>query len=211
MRRVGRSGRPTRRCRSSGFRGTTASCTPTGLRSWLAGGRPEAAPTGNYLLFHVNFGVPEEYAEDHLPGALYLDTNQLENPVDWNRRTPEEIDAAVRALEITSDTTVILYGRDTEGDANEKWPGRRAGQIAATRGDDPVLRRRRRRSSARRRLRRLGSGGQRGRDHSPAADAGAVVRSADPPAPRRHRGHRGGETDPVRSGQRRPRQRQGLE
>jgi len=28
---------------------------------------------------------------------------------------------------------VILYGRDTEGHANEKWPGRRAGQIAATR------------------------------------------------------------------------------
>ena len=28
---------------------------------------------------------------------------------------------------------MILYGRDTEGDANEKWPGRRAGQIAATR------------------------------------------------------------------------------
>lgn len=26
-----------------------------------------------------------------------------------------------------------MYGRDTEGDANEKWPGRRAGQIAACR------------------------------------------------------------------------------
>jgi 3-mercaptopyruvate sulfurtransferase SseA len=103
------------------------------LRQLLDGGRPEAAPTGNYLLFHVNFGVPEEYEEDHLPGALYLDTNQLENPVDWNRRSPEELDEAVRALGITYDTTVILYGRDTEGDANEKWPGRRAGQIAATR------------------------------------------------------------------------------
>jgi 3-mercaptopyruvate sulfurtransferase SseA len=103
------------------------------LQELLDGGRPEAAPAGKYLLFHVNFGVPEEYAEDHLPGALYLDTNQLENPVDWNRRTPEEIDAAVRAFGITNDTTVILYGRDTEGHANEKWPGRRAGQIAASR------------------------------------------------------------------------------
>ena len=28
---------------------------------------------------------------------------------------------------------MILYGRDTVGDPNEKWPGRRAGQIAATR------------------------------------------------------------------------------
>ena len=99
----------------------------------LGGGRPEAAPEGRYLLFHVNFGVPEEYVDGHLPGALYLDTNQLESPRDWNRRSPEDLEAALRALGITSDTTVILYGRDTEGEANEKWPGRRAGQIAATR------------------------------------------------------------------------------
>ena len=103
------------------------------LREVLAGERPEAAPEGKFLLFHVNFGVPDEYAEGHIPGALYLDTNWLEDPADWNRRSPEAIDAAVRALGITHDTTVVVYGRDTEGDANEKWPGRRAGQIAATR------------------------------------------------------------------------------
>ena len=77
--------------------------------------------------------MPEEYADSHLPGALYLDTNQLESARDWNRRSPEELDAAVRSLGITRDTTVILYCRETEGDADEKWPGRRAGQIAATR------------------------------------------------------------------------------
>jgi thiosulfate/3-mercaptopyruvate sulfurtransferase len=103
------------------------------LRDVLDGRRPEAAPAGKFLLFHVNFGVPEEYAEGHIPGALYLDTNWLEDPADWNRRSPEAIEAALLALGITRDTTVILYGRDTEGHANEKWPGRRAGQIAATR------------------------------------------------------------------------------
>jgi 3-mercaptopyruvate sulfurtransferase SseA len=103
------------------------------LREVLAGGTPEAAPAGRSLLFHVNFGVPEEYAEDHIPGALYLDTNWLEDPADWNRRSPAALETALRGLGITHDTTVILYGRDTEGDANEKWPGRRAGQIAATR------------------------------------------------------------------------------
>ena len=106
---------------------------PEWLVDVISGGSPEAAPANGHLLFHVNFGVPEEYAEDHLPTALYLDTNWLEDPATWNRRSPAELDATVRRLGITVDTTVILYGRDTEGDANEKWPGRRAGQIAATR------------------------------------------------------------------------------
>jgi molybdopterin synthase sulfurtransferase len=103
------------------------------LRQVLAGRRPEAAPGGPFLLFHVNFGVPEEYEENHIPGAVYLDTNRLENPVGWNRRSPQELEHALCSLGVTRDTTVILYGRDTEGDANEKWPGRRAGQIAASR------------------------------------------------------------------------------
>ena len=103
------------------------------LAEVLAGGTPEAAPTGPFKLFHVNFGVAEEYADGHIPGAFHLDTNWLENPVDWNRRTPEELELALRQLGISRDTTVVVYGRDTVGAANEKWPGRRAGQIAATR------------------------------------------------------------------------------
>src|SRR6266567_410860 len=103
------------------------------LRQVLDGERPEAAPAGPFLLFHVNFGVPEEYEEGHIPGALYLDTNLLESRDDWNRRSPEELEQALCSLGITSDSTVLLYGRDTEGEANEKWPGRRAGQIAASR------------------------------------------------------------------------------
>jgi thiosulfate/3-mercaptopyruvate sulfurtransferase len=99
----------------------------------LAGERPEASPDGRFLLFHVNFGVPEEYEEGHLPSALYLDTNRLEDPADWNRRSPDAIEATLAQLGIGPDATVVLYGRDTVGHANEKWPGRRAGQIAATR------------------------------------------------------------------------------
>jgi molybdopterin synthase sulfurtransferase len=103
------------------------------LRQVLAGEAPEAPPNDRFALFHVNFGVPEEYADGHIPGARYLDTNWLEDPADWNRRSPRELDDALTRLGITSDTTVVVYGRDTEGHANEKWPGRRAGQIAATR------------------------------------------------------------------------------
>jgi molybdopterin synthase sulfurtransferase len=103
------------------------------LRRRLAGEHPEAAGNDPFVLLHVNFGVPEEYEENHLPGALYLDTNRIEDPADWNRRSAAEIEATLLSLGITHKTTVVVYGRDTVGQANEKWPGRRAGQIAATR------------------------------------------------------------------------------
>jgi len=107
---------------------------PEWVRQLIAGERPETYSGNGFSLFHVNFGVPEEYEEGHLPGAFYLDTNQLEDSInDWNRRTPEELEGTLRALGITHGRTVVLYGRDTVGDPNEKWPGRRAGQIAATR------------------------------------------------------------------------------
>lgn len=106
---------------------------PAWVAQLIAGGRPDTYPGTGFVVLHVNFGVPEEYEEGHLPGALYLDTNRLEDPVDWNRRTPDELHATLRELGVSADTTVVLYGRDTIGHANEKWPGRRAGQIAATR------------------------------------------------------------------------------
>jgi thiosulfate/3-mercaptopyruvate sulfurtransferase len=103
------------------------------LRQLLAGEGPDTYTNDHFVLLHVNFGVPEEYEENHLPGALYLDTNRIEDPKDWNRRPAAEIEATLLSLGITADTTVVVYGRDTVGDAKEKWPGRRAGQIAATR------------------------------------------------------------------------------
>lgn len=107
---------------------------PEWLFELINGQHPDTYQGSSYVLVHVNFGVPEEYEEGHLPGAIYLDTNQVEDPLNlWQRRTAAELEATLLSLGIASDTTVVLYGRDTVGDPNEKWPGRRAGQIAATR------------------------------------------------------------------------------
>jgi thiosulfate/3-mercaptopyruvate sulfurtransferase len=106
---------------------------PDWLAAVLAGERVEDAPEGEVLVFHVNFGVPEDYARGHIPGAYHLDTNLLESSSDWNRRSPEELESAVLRLGITVDTPVVLYGNDTARDPREAHPGRRAGQIAATR------------------------------------------------------------------------------
>ncbi len=103
------------------------------LRRVIAGVAPEAAPGPGMRVFHVNFRGPEEYEVGHIPGAIHLDTDLLEDPTDWDRRSPAELDEALRSLGITAETPVVLYGRDTGGDTNERWPGRRAGQIAAAR------------------------------------------------------------------------------
>ncbi len=100
----------------------------------LLDGRPvPAAPAGEYVVCHVNYGVPAEYQESHLPGALHLDTNTLESSRDWNRRSPQALEAALLEMGVTCETTVIVYGRDSVADPAEQKPGRMAGQIAATR------------------------------------------------------------------------------
>lgn len=106
---------------------------PAWLHGLLNGEPIDELPEGLFAVFHVNYGVPEEYQRGHIPGAFYLDTNALESATDWNRRPPEELEAALLELGITRDTTVILYGRDGAADPAEQKPGRRAGQIAATR------------------------------------------------------------------------------
>ena len=137
-------GPPIRRCRSSASPNYEKLVHIPWLRDVLDGKRPEAPPNEKFLLFHVNFGVPEEYAEGHIPGALFLDTNWLEDPVDWNRRSPEVIEAALRSLGITR--------RHDGRRLRSRHRGRRQGEVAGpTRrpdrrdpgADDPALRRRR--------------------------------------------------------------------
>lgn len=106
---------------------------PEWVHRLINGQKPETYPGNGFAIFHVNFGVPEEYAAGHLPGALYLDTNVLESSSDWNRRSAAELEAALPAHGITHDKTIVLYGRDTAPDPDEGQPGRMAGQIAATR------------------------------------------------------------------------------
>ena len=106
---------------------------PQWLSGLLEGEFLYEAPEGDFAVFHVNYGVPEDYERGHIPGAFHLDTNALESSTDWNRRSPEALEAALVEFGITRDTTVILYGRDTAADPAEQKPGRRAGQIAATR------------------------------------------------------------------------------
>jgi molybdopterin synthase sulfurtransferase len=175
---------------------------PAWSRELMEGGRPETYRGNACLLFHVNFGAPEEYEESHLPGALYLDTNRLEDPdANWNRRPVDELRANLLAVGISADTTVILYGRDTIAHAGEKAPGSRVGQLAATRAA-LILH-----YTGVRDVRVLDGGYDQWvlagnpletvvRDPQPISTFGGEI----PQAAGLHRGHRRGEVDPRRRG-----------
>ena len=106
----------------------------SGSASVLDGGRPEAAPDGPVPAVPRQLRGARGVRRGPHPGRalprhqLAGGPGRLEPPLARGDRPPR-----CEGLGITSDTTIVVYGRDTEGEANEKWPGRRAGQIAATR------------------------------------------------------------------------------
>jgi len=86
-----------------------------------------------YVICHTHYRNRSDYEKGHIPGAIPLDTNTLESPVTWNRRSPGEIKAALEQLGINCNTTVILYGRFSFPDKNDLYPGSTAGHLGAMR------------------------------------------------------------------------------
>jgi molybdopterin synthase sulfurtransferase len=85
------------------------------------------------IICHAHYRNSGDYNEGHIPGALGLDTNTLESPETWNRRSPAEVRAALLDMGITADTTVVLNGRFGFPDNADPFPGSSAGQLAAFR------------------------------------------------------------------------------
>lgn len=106
---------------------------PHWVNALINGKNPESYGNDSFGIFHVTFGVPEEYIVGHIPGAYHLDTNSLESDADWNRRPPDEIEETLLSHGIRHDTTVIIYGRDSNPTMSLADPGKKAGQIAAAR------------------------------------------------------------------------------
>lgn len=87
----------------------------------------------NYVLCHAHYQNQEDYNKGHIPNAISLDTNWLESTETWNRRTPEELTQLFQKLGITTDTTVIVYGRFSQPDNTDAFPGSSAGHLGAIR------------------------------------------------------------------------------
>jgi 3-mercaptopyruvate sulfurtransferase SseA len=87
----------------------------------------------SYVICHAHYRNRDAYTEGHIPGAVDMDTCSLESPETWNRRSPEEIKRTLENLGITSETTVILYGRFSSPDNSDPFPGSSAGHLGAIR------------------------------------------------------------------------------
>lgn len=85
------------------------------------------------VVCHAFYRDRGSYERGHIPGAVALDTRELESDDGWNRRSPRELEKALSKLGIAHDTTVILYGRCSDPAPDDPFPGASAGQLAAMR------------------------------------------------------------------------------
>lgn len=87
--------------------------TPAWVKSVIDGKQAESS---NYKIIEAAWGKVEDdkaYNEKHIPGAVHLNTDEIEESTYWNIRTGDEIKKVMANYGITKDTTVIIYGADS--------------------------------------------------------------------------------------------------
>ncbi|WP_071392775.1 rhodanese-like domain-containing protein [Bacillus tuaregi] len=66
-----------------------------------------------YKIFEVSWGdEAEDYKKGHIPGAIHINTDDVEEGPLWNRLADKKLEQFALNYGITSDTTVALYGAD---------------------------------------------------------------------------------------------------
>ncbi|MCT4590891.1 MAG: rhodanese-like domain-containing protein [Carboxylicivirga sp.] len=106
---------------------------PEWINSLLNGELPPDHSGGETVIVHAHYRNREAYLSGHIPGAIDMDTLALEAPETWNRRSPEELKQALEKHGITSNTTVVLYGKYMNPDNADQFPGSAAGHLGAIR------------------------------------------------------------------------------
>lgn len=106
---------------------------PQWVKSLISGEKPPEYDNDKYVICHAHYRNPADYEIGHIPGAIALDTLELESPETWNRRSPQELKENLEKHGITHDTTVVLYGRFSFPKNEDPFPGSSAGQLAAIR------------------------------------------------------------------------------
>lgn len=85
---------------------------PQWLHELQQGKEVIAKPAGDWKIIEAAWGAPKFYLLSHIPGADYIDTNEVESEPLWNKVSDASLQAMLAKHGIRHDTTVILYGRD---------------------------------------------------------------------------------------------------
>lgn len=94
--------------------------SPDWVQSVIDGNQEESS---DYVILECAWGEEADdpaYGEGHIKGAYHMNTDSVESEEYWNIRTPEEIEELMADYGITKDTTVICYGADGVGSADDR-------------------------------------------------------------------------------------------
>lgn len=94
--------------------------TPQWVQSVIDGNQPESA---DYKILEVSWGEESDsatYTKGHIPGAVHLNTDLVEEPEKWNFRTAPEFAELFKDFGITDKTCVIVYGKDANDSADDR-------------------------------------------------------------------------------------------
>ncbi len=103
------------------------------VKSLISKEKPDHYDNDKFVICHAHYRNRDAYLSGHIPGAIDMDTLALEAPETWNRRSPEELKKSLEEHGISSDTTVVLYGKFMFPDNDDPFPGSAAGDIGAIR------------------------------------------------------------------------------
>jgi len=106
---------------------------PEWIQTLISGETPPHFNNNKFVICHAHYRNRDAYLSGHIPGAIDMDTLALEAAETWNRRSPKELKAALEQHGITSDTTVIIYGKFQTPNNDDDFPGSAAGHIGAIR------------------------------------------------------------------------------
>lgn len=77
----------------------------------------------DYVILECSWGEEadsEVYSKGHIPGAVHMNTDSIEEEVDWNIRKPDEIEKLLKDYGITKDTTVVCYSDKPEMSSDDR-------------------------------------------------------------------------------------------
>ena len=98
----------------------TVYVSPEWVYSLIEGDQPES---DNYKILECSWGTEEDsptYEKGHIPGAIHVNTDDIESPEKWDFRSAKEIKNLVLKDGITKDTVVVCYGNDENIAADDR-------------------------------------------------------------------------------------------